>query len=875
LFSDDRGDGRDLLGGKGASLAEMTALDMPVPPGFTITTEACRIFLTTGEIPTSLWDEVDAAMAILESRTGKRFGNPACPLLVSVRSGGATSMPGMMDTVLNVGLNEATAVGLARMTDASFAVDTCRRFVPLFGRVVLGHDDGHGVGEAAASRAESNGKPCAATLESIVPAFREMTGALASELPREPREQLHRAILAVFRSWHSPRAVAYRRAHGIADDLGTAATVQAMVFGNMGNDSATGVVFTRDPNTGHPGLFGEYLPNAQGEDIVAGSRTPLPLAAMAADPVFRPAHEQLQAIAAQLERHYQDMQDLEFTIERGRLWMLQARAGKRTAQAAVRIACDLANQGVIDRATAVNRVSPAQVEQLFHPQLDETRPLAVIARGLPASPGAASGRVVFDVAEARQRGEAGEAVILVRIETTAADFPGMERAVGLLTARGGRTSHAAVVARGMGKPAVTGCSALTIDAAAGLFRAGSTVVRAGDLLTIDGASGRVILGQAATVEPAMSGPIETLLAWADGFRRLRVRTNADTPGDAKRARELGAEGIGLCRTEHMFGGEGRLDAMRALILAGDDVTRATALARLEAFQVADFTGIFRAMAGLPCAIRTLDPPLHEFLPSTEAEIARLAATLGLEEDAITARVEELRETNPMLGHRGCRLGLTFPEITRMQARAIYRAALDCLEDGVDVAPEVIIPLVSHPEELRRQRAVVIEEAEALFAVRRRRIPLKVGAMIELPRAALIAGELAMTADFFSFGTNDLTQATGGLSRDDAGGFLPLYLRDGVFPADPFEVLDLDGVGALISLGVERGRRSQARLTTGVCGEHAGDPTSIAFFHAAGLDYISCSPFRLPVARLAAAQAALAGHVVREVAVDQPRSFAAD
>lgn len=845
LFTDGRGDSRDLLGGKGESLAAMTALGLPVPPGFTITTEACRAYFASGHLPDGFWGEVDAALGVIESATGKRLGDPCHPLLVSVRSGASESMPGMMETVLNLGLNEVTAVGLARLTSVPFVLDTSHRFLTMYGSVVLDH-----AGQIDAPAAMPS------DLEGIVPAFRDMAARLGTEVPRDPRLQLRQAVLAVFRSWRTPRAVAYRKREGISDDLGTAATVQAMVFGNMGPDSATGVLFTRNPNTGEPGRFGEYLPNAQGEEIVAGIRTPLPLAAMAADARLRGAHGELEVIARRLEAHEREMLDLEFTVERGRLWMLQARPGKRTARAAVAIAVDLAEEGAIDPETALRRITPEHIEQLLHPRLDPAQSLAVIATGLPASPGAASGRVVFDVDEARRRGEAGEAVILVRPETAAADFPGMARARGLLTARGGMTSHAAVVARGMGTPAITGCDALEIDLAAGAFRVGSSVVHAGETITIDGSSGRVILGEVTTVEPELGGAVDTLLAWADRFRRLRVRANADTPEDAACARALGAEGIGLCRSEHMFAGDERIAAMRALILAESDDARTAALNQLEAFQIADFTGIFRAMDGLPVTIRTLDPPLHEFLPTGQDDIVQLAARLGADVDRTAARVAALHETNPMLGHRGCRLGVTWPEVTRMQARAIFRAALACADDGVTVLPEVMIPFVSNAEELRRQREVVVEEAEALFADWRRRVPMKIGTMIELPRAALIAGRLAAHADFFSFGTNDLTQATYGLSRDDSARFLPNYLADGILAADPFATLDRDGVGELIATAVERGRRERPSLTTGICGEHGGDPASIAFCAAQGLDYVSCSPFRVPVARLAAAQAAL-------------------
>lgn len=857
LFDDEREADPELLGGKGASLAAMTALGLPVPPGFTITTEACRAYLATGAVPPGLWAEVDAALEVVEQAAGRGLGDPLNPLLLSVRSGAQESMPGMMETVLNLGLNEATAVGLARQTSVPFVLDTAQRFIAMYGAVVLQR-------ESDGSCSLPPGKAATTTLQGLVPAFRSMADHLAADLPRDPRQQVRQAVQAVFRSWHTPRAQAYRRREGIADNLGTAATVQAMVFGNMGADSATGVLFSRDPNSGAQSLFGEFLPNAQGEAIVSGSHTPLPLSAMRDDPVFRAVHAELQQTAERLEQHYRDMLEMEFTVEQGRLWMLQARVGKRTAAAAVNIAVDLAEVGVIDRATALRRVTPAQIEQLLHPHLDESVPLTVIATGLAASPGAASGRVVFDTAEAERRGSAGEAVILVRPETTAVDFPGMAQSRGLLTVHGGMTSHAAVVARGMGMPAITGCAALQLDRAGQAFRVGKFVVRAGDTLTIDGGSGRVILGEVQTVQTELNGAVDTLLAWADDMRRLGVRANADTPADAARARALGAAGIGLCRSEHMFSGPERLDAMRALILSDSPETRASALRRLESFQAADFAGIFRAMDGLPVTIRTLDPPLHEFLPTQPEELARLARTIGADLETLTARVAELHETNPMLGHRGCRLGVTWPEVTRMQARAIVRAALACAADGINVQPEVMIPLVSSVEELRRQREVVLEEAEALFAAWGRRVPLRVGTMVELPRAALLAGKLAAYADFFSFGTNDLTQATYGLSRDDSGRFLPRYIADGVVDIDPFITLDRDGVGELIATAVARGRAQRPFLTTGVCGEHGGDPDSIAFCHETGLDYVSCSPFRVPVARLAAAQAALAD---AEVAAD--------
>ncbi len=855
---------RDLLGGKGANLAEMTRLGLPVPPGFTVTTSACRAYSANGEPPSSLWDEVESALKALEPATGKRFGDPTRPLLLSVRSGAAISMPGMMDTILNIGLNDDTLMGLGgRPGNAleGFALDSYARVIEMFGRVVR-EIPAERFAQTAAAACARAGVASVHDLPSrsrrqLVTAYQSLIAAAGDPFPADPTEQLQAAILAVFRSWNTPRAIAYRRTHGISDDLGTAATVQAMVFGNLGETSGTGVAFTRDPNTGAPGIFGEFLANAQGEDVVAGTRTPIPLTEMADDPRWWPSYTRLVDLATRLEAHDGDMQDIEFTIEEERLYLLQTRRGQRSAPAAVRIAVDLVKEGAIDRPTAISRISPAQLELLLHARLDENAPVTVIATGLPASPGAASGHVVFDPDAAQARAEAGEAIVLVRPETAAEDFPAMAAVAAILTTRGGMTSHAAVVARGMGKPTITGAESIQIDLAAGTFRAGETTVREGDEITVDGSSGRVILGRAPLVQPDLVGDIQTLLVWADDERRLGVRANADTPADAARARSLGAGGIGLCRTEHMFFGEDRIAAMRTLILAEDQATRDDALSELEAFQFEDFRGIFRAMDGLPVVIRTLDPPLHEFLPHGEREIADLALRLWQTPDAIRTRIAALQEVNPMLGHRGVRLGISRPEITRMQTRAIVRAALACVDDHIPVYPQIMVPLVADPEELRRQRTLIESTAAECFAEAGRRVHLEIGTMIELPRAALLAGEIAAHADFMSFGTNDLTQMTFGLSRDDAGRFLPDYLTRGILAADPFRTIDQAGVGELVRIGVERGRTAKPNLSTGICGEHGGDPASIAFCHAVGLDYVSCSPFRVPIARLAAAHATLA------------------
>ena len=866
-FRDGSAGERALLGGKGANLAEMTRIGLPVPPGFTITTDAFRAFRENGEQePEGLWEEVRAALSEVESTLDRRFGDPQGPLLLSVRSGARDSMPGMMDTILNVGLNAETVEGLARLADERFAWDSWRRLIQMYSRVVMGADSEAFEDALDAARTQAGAQHDheldLESLQRLVEAFRVIVARTGLAFPDDPWEQLRGAVMAVFRSWDSPRAVAYRRATGLGNDGGTAVTIQAMVFGNIGAGSASGVAFTRNPNSGEPGMFGEYVPTAQGEDVVAGVRTPLNIEQMLDDAHFRQAHADLLATGELLERHFADMQDLEFTIERGRLWMLQTRTGKRTATAAVRIATDLAQEGMIDEATAVQRVRPADIDALLHPSIDPEFERTVIARGMPASPGAATGAAVFCPERAHALGLEGEPVILVRAETAAEDFPGMELSRGVLTARGGMTSHAAVVARGMGLPAVTGCGALQIDAGKGTFRVGDTLVREGDIITIDGSTGDVMLGAAPMLTAGLDEQARLLLHWADGIRMLGVRANADTPADAQRARELGAKGIGLCRTEHMFFAPGRIDAMRRMILAQSNTDRDQALGELECFQTDDFVEIFRAMDGLPVTIRLLDPPLHEFLPAA-GDLDELAGQMDIDVGVLTDRVLALHETNPMLGLRGVRLGMIFPEVTRMQVRAILRAATLAAQQGLTVLPEIMVPLVSAPSELEQQREVIDETAAALEEQSGIHIQYKVGTMIEVPRAALLAGEIAQHADFFSFGTNDLTQMTFGLSRDDSARFLPDYIESGVLADDPFQVLDARGVGHLIELATKQGRAVKSSLSIGGCGEHGGDPQSIAFCHQVGLDYVSCSPFRVPVARLAAAQAACADAGRRE------------
>ncbi|MDP2471273.1 MAG: pyruvate, phosphate dikinase [Candidatus Palauibacterales bacterium] len=849
-----------LLGGKGANLAEMTRLGVPVPPGFTITTEVCRHHLITHEMPEGTDAQVEDAIRRLERLSGKKFGGAEDPLLVSVRSGGAVSMPGMMDTILNLGLNDETVEGLARVSgNAAFAYDSYRRFLQMYSDVVLelDHDAFESIlGEARRQAGvETDYELEGDALRSVVRGYRELIDRESeAPFPQDPEEQLWGAIEAVFRSWRNPRAQAYRKTYGIPHDLGTAVNVQTMVYGNRGSDSGTGVAFTRNAADGEPKLFGEFLINAQGEDVVAGTRDPLSIDQMRE---YLPrSFDQLKETAERLEKHYREMQDLEFTVEQGTLYLLQTRTGKRTARAAVRIAVDMANEGLITRQEAVLRVEPERLEQVLHPMVDPSADYTPLAEGNPASPGAASGRVVLSAKEAVERAREDDPVILLRTETSPDDFEGMVAAVAIVTSRGGKSSHAAVVARGMGKCCVVGTKELEIDEEAGEIRARGRTVRRGEWITVDGASGEIIEGRIPTVKPEPGADFHELMGWADECRRLRVRTNADNPADAATARGFGAEGIGLCRTEHMFFGDERIDAVREMILADDKSGRAAALAKLLPMQRSDFVGIFRAMDGLPVTIRLLDPPLHEFLPSERDEIERLALGLGRPEAELEAAVARLHEANPMLGHRGCRLGYSHPEITAMQARAIIEAALDVAEDGVDVRPEIMVPLVGHLDEFDNQKAIIDAVAREVFAERDRRVDYLVGTMIELPRACLTAGAIAGPAEFFSFGTNDLTQTTLGLSRDDAGSFLPLYVEAGVYARDPFQSIDTEGVGRLMALAVSEGREARPSLKIGICGEHGGDPPSVEFCHALGMDYVSCSPFRVPVARLAAAHAAL-------------------
>jgi pyruvate, orthophosphate dikinase len=841
--------GRELLGGKGIGLAEMTQLGVPVPAGFTITTEACRAYMRAGgRVPDGLDDEVEEHVGRLEERSGKRFGDHDDPLLVSVRSGAAVSMPGMMDTILNVGLDDASVEGLAATTgNRRFAYDSYRRLIQMYGETVDGVD-GHRFESELSSLKRERGvdqdvdltdEDLAELVARFKAIYEDETG---DPFPQDAREQLRRAVEAVFKSWDTPRAQVYRRAHDIADDLGTAVNVVQMVFGNKGDTSATGVAFTRDPSTGEPGIFGEFLVNAQGEDVVAGIRTPMPLEQMA--DVLPDAHEQFVDTARRLEEHYRDMQDVEFTVEEGKLYLLQTRTAKRTAAAALKAASDMVDEGLISKEEAVARIDPAQLDQLLHPMLDPTAQVEIAAKGLNASPGASVGGIVFDADSAEMKGRAGEHVILVRWETTPDDINGMIWAEGILTAHGGMTSHAAVVARGMGKPCVAGCEGLTLDADARTARLGDHELREGDVITIDGGTGRVIVGPVALVPPQINEDFQTVLEWADGLRRLKVRANADNPDDASRAREFGAQGIGLCRTEHMFFGDERLPIVQEMILSSTEDARRSALDRLLPIQQSDFEGIFEAMAGLPVTIRLLDPPLHEFLPSLE----------DARDERMRDRIRGLHEANPMLGTRGCRLGLMFPEIYEMQVRAIVRAAIAVRERTGD-APlvEIMHPLVGFQEELRRLRALTVS-----VAAEEGELEYQVGTMIELPRACIRADEIAEEADFCSFGTNDLTQTALGFSRDDAEGkFLTYYLESGVLERNPFEVLDEDGVGDLMRIAVQRARGVKDDLKMGICGEHGGEPRSVAFCHRIGLDYVSCSPYRVPVARLAAAQAALA------------------
>jgi pyruvate, orthophosphate dikinase len=846
-FDEPANGGRELLGGKGSGLAEMTALGVPVPAGFTITTEACRAYMQNGKrLPDGLEREVDEHLAALEEKTGKRFGDPRDPLLVSVRSGAAVSMPGMMDTILNLGLNDESVEGLAKTTgNRRFAYDSYRRLIQMYGEVVDGIAADrfeHALARLKEERGAANDSDLSAEdLAGLVEAYKQIYREAKGDFPQDAHVQLARAVRAVFDSWETPRAQVYRHAHGIPDDLGTAVNVVQMVFGNKGETSGTGVAFTRDPSTGEQGVYGEFLADAQGEDVVAGIRTPEVLERMSDR--LAGAYEDLLDTMRRLEEHFRDVQDIEFTVEDGRLYLLQTRSAKRTAAAALRSAVDMVEEGLISREEAVARIDPAQLDQLLHPMIDPEAEYEVAARGLNASPGAASGEIVFDADSAEERGRAGDAVILVRWETTPDDIHGMIHAQGILTAHGGMTSHAAVVARGMGKPCIAGCEELQVDVRARKATLGERELAEGDVITIDGGSGEVIVGEVPLVPPQPGEAFETILGWADDLRTLKVRANADAPEDAAKAREFGAQGIGLCRTEHMFMAEERLPLMREMILASTEDERREALEKLLPLQQADFEGIFEAMAGLPVTIRLLDPPLHEFLPPPEEATSEQTA----------ARIRSLQEANPMLGTRGCRLGLQWPEVYEMQVRAIVRAAA-AVEARTGDAPlvEIMHPLVGFAEELRRLRELTVETADAEADVE-----YLVGTMIELPRACVRADEIAKHADFFSFGTNDLTQTALGFSRDDAEGkFLTRYLEDGVLERNPFETLDQSGVGDLMRIAVERGRAVKDDLKLGICGEHGGEPASVAFCHELGLEYVSCSPYRVPLARLAAAQAAL-------------------
>jgi pyruvate,orthophosphate dikinase len=865
-----------LLGGKGANLAEMAKLGLPVPPGFTLTTEVCTAYYANDrKYPGELAGQVEAALAALEKKAGKTFGDAADPLLVSVRSGARASMPGMMDTVLNLGLNDATVEGLAKLSgDARFAYDSYRRFIQMYSDVVLELDHG-AFEEALGAHKDLQGyrydtEMSADDWKAVVAQFKKIVQReWGKPFPNDPKEQLWGAIGAVFASWMNDRAIFYRKHNNIPESWGTAVNVQAMVFGNMGDTSATGVAFTRDPSTGEKRFYGEYLINAQGEDVVAGIRTPKPLtkaarevmkeAELSLEEAMPDVFAELTRVYQSLEKHYRDMQDLEFTVERGKLYMLQTRNGKRTAKAALKIAVDMVGEGLITEKEAVLRVDATQLDQLLHRTISATYHRDLIVKGLPASPGAATGIVVFDPDEAAQLAGEGKAVILVREETSPEDIHGMHASKAIVTARGGMTSHAAVVARGMGRPCVSGAGELRIDMKAGAFKVREREIKQGQTVTVDGSSGEVLFGAATMVQPELTGDFGTLMGWADNARRMKVRANAETPDDAATAVKFGAEGIGLCRTEHMFFDSERIAGVREMILATTPEGRVKALAKLEPHQRKDFLDIFRIMGARPVTIRFLDPPLHEFLPHTEEDCEDVAKATGLDARALLARSKELAETNPMLGFRGCRLAIVYPEIYEMQARAVFEAACDIAEQtGASPIPEIMIPFVIAKRELDLIKARVDAVASEVFAARKRKLDYSVGTMIELPRAALLAGEIAQTAEFFSFGTNDLTQTTMGLSRDDAGKFLGTYTERGVLPHEPFVSIDAEGVGELVRLACERGRAARRGLKLGICGEHGGDPASVAFFERAGLDYVSCSPYRVPIARLAAAQAALAG-----------------
>jgi pyruvate,orthophosphate dikinase len=852
---------KDILGGKGAGLAEMTTIGIPVPPGFTIASNLCIHYLESGQFPRRLQSQVENALQRLEATTGKHLGDGENPLLVSVRSGAAVSMPGMMETILNLGLNDVTVEGLTRQSgNAHFAWDSYRRFVQMYGGVVFELPrkpfeqilDEH----KQRCRSERDIDLPVEEMQAIVRRFKEhVRKESGREFPSEPLDQLWGAIAAVFESWNTRRAIDYRKLHDIPDSMGTAVNIVAMVFGNLGEDSGTGVAFSRDPSTGEQRLYGEFLLNAQGEDVVSGTRTPMPIGQL--KDRLPHAYQELERVARTLERHFRDVQDMEFTIERGNLYMLQTRRAQRSGHAAVRIACDMVDEEVITEQEAVARIPPNDLNQLLHPMIDPNSRLDLLTTGLPASPGAACGTIVFDADEAERMGRAGQAVILVRRETSPEDFHGMVTAKAILTARGGMTSHAAVVARGMGKPCVAGAQSLQVDEKASRLSVNGRSLAAGDWITVDGSSGKVFAGQAALIPPELSGNFNRVMKWADRIMQLRVRVNADTPADAHRGRDFGAEGIGLCRTEHMFFEGDRLVAMREMIVAQDPAGRRAALAKLLPMQRGDFEAIFRAMEGYPVTIRLLDPPLHEFLPKEASEIATLARELQMPAATLKQIVDNLHEVNPMLGLRGCRLGIIYPEITAMQVRAIFEAACTVAARKGRVMPEVMIPLTASVVEFRKQALIVRQVAEEVFQERQITVPYLLGTMIELPRAALTADELAREAQFFSFGTNDLTQTTWGLSRDDAGRFLPYYLEHGVIEADPFQVLDQAGVGKLIAMACDLGRKTRPDLKLGVCGEHGGDPSAVAFSDRLGMNYVSCSPYRVPIARLASAQAALA------------------
>lgn len=863
-FNEGSKDMKDLLGGKGANLAEMTKINLPVPFGFTVSTEACSEYYEQGEkISDEIIEQIFEKLALLEEKSGKKFGDVKNPLLVSVRSGAKISMPGMMDTILNLGLNDKTVLGLAELTDnPRFAYDSYRRFIQMFGDVVM---------EISKKKfdeifdAKKDAENCAQDvdlstehLKDIIVKYKELVKKeMGRDFPQEPKEQLLEAVKAVFRSWNNERAILYRKLNDIPGSIGTAVNVQSMVFGNMGNTSGTGVAFTRSPVNGEKKVFGEFLVNAQGEDVVAGIRTPQPIDMMKEE--FPDVYNEFMDTAKKLEDHYCDMQDMEFTVERNKLYMLQTRNGKRTAAAAVKVAVDMVKEGHIDKETAVMRIEPAQIDQLLHPMFDdaELKKATQLAKGLPASPGAATGKIYFTAAEAVTASENGEKTVLVRLETSPEDLAGMVVAEGILTARGGMTSHAAVVARGMGKCCVAGCSALNVDEEKKTVEVDGKVFKEGDKISLDGSTGTVYEGEIKTVQPELLGDFATIMQWADDARKLKVRANADNPRDAKQAVEFGAEGIGLCRTEHMFFEEDRITAVRQMILADSVEEREVALAKLLPYQTDDFNGIYKVMKDKPVTIRLLDPPLHEFLPHTKEEIADLSKKIGVDETKLANKVEELHEFNPMLGHRGCRLAVTYPEIARMQTRAIITAALDVSQsEGYDIIPEIMIPLIGTEKELADVKETVVEEVKKCFAEKGRELKYMVGTMIEIPRAALTADEIAREAEFFSFGTNDLTQMGFGFSRDDTGKIIKEYVDKGILEQDPFQTLDTVGIGKLVKMAVELGRSTRPDIKLGICGEHGGDPKSVEFCHEVGLDYVSCSPFRVPIARLAAAQASI-------------------